>query len=104
MEFSDWIYEQYFKWRGTSRKSLSQYADYLGISHQTLSAWFNRTRLTPSNYAVIVAIAHKHPEIYRKLDLPLPYSEEIQQIAEAWDDLTESDKARILKIALRLKD
>ncbi len=47
MEFPDWIYNQYFKCRGDSRKSLSQYADFLGVSHQAVSAWFNRTRLMP---------------------------------------------------------
>ena len=104
MEFSDWLYNQYFKWRGDSRKSINQYASYLGISQPTLSAWFNRTRLTPSNYTLIVAIAHKHPEIYRILGLPLPYSEEIQQVAEIWDYLAESDKDRILEIALKPKD
>jgi len=104
MEFSDWIYNQYFKWRGDSRKTLTQYANFLGIPQPTLSAWFNRTRLMPSDYRVIVSIAHKHPDVYRALELPLPYSSEIQQIAEAWSHLAESDKARILEIALKPGD
>jgi predicted DNA-binding transcriptional regulator AlpA len=104
MEFSDWIYEQYYEWRGSSRSSINQYASYLGVSQSAIWNWIHHSRQAPSGYNVIAAIAHRYPEIYKILELPLPYSEEIQQIAEAWADLTESDRARILDIALKPKD
>jgi DNA-binding transcriptional regulator YiaG len=99
MEFKDWFYQKYTEWRGRSRRSWAGFAAYLGISQAIVSNWANDHRASPEGYQVIIAIAHQYPEIYRVLGLPVPYGDEVQQIAEAWPGLTNDVCLEILRIA-----
>jgi transcriptional regulator with XRE-family HTH domain len=99
MEFKDWFYQIFSEWRGNSRRSLAGFATHLGISQAIASNWVNDHRANPEGYQVITAIAHKYPEIYHVLYLPLAYGEEVQQFAEAWPSLKNDDRLEILRIA-----
>ena len=99
MEFKDWFYQKYTEWRGHSRRSLAGFAAHLGISQAIASNWVNGHRAGPEGYQVITAIARKYPEVYGVLVLPLPYGNEVQQIAEAWPGLMSDDRLEILRIA-----
>jgi DNA-binding transcriptional regulator YdaS (Cro superfamily) len=99
MEFKEWLYQNYSSWRGHSRKSVSGFASHLGISQFTVSRWMNGARTHPTDYKVIVALAHRYLEAYSVLDLPLPYGGDVQQLAEAWNDLLETEQQEILGLA-----
>jgi len=99
--FGDWIYQKFYEWRGQSRsnKYVSQFAEYLGLPQATISHWINGTRAKTTDYRTIVTLARRYPEIYRALGLPLPYGDEVQQIAEAWIGLADEKRSRILNIS-----
>jgi transcriptional regulator with XRE-family HTH domain len=98
--FGDWIYQKFYEWRGQSRsnKYASQFAGYIGIPKATTSHWINGTRANTADYRTIVILAHRYPEIYTVMGLPLPYCDEVQQIAEAWSGLANEKRSRILAI------
>jgi len=98
MEFKDWFYQKYVEWRGRSRGSLAGFAAHLGVSQAIVSNWANGHRAGPEGYQVITTIARKYPEVYGVLGLPMPYGNEVQQIAEAWPGLTSDDRLEILRI------
>jgi hypothetical protein len=99
--FGDWIYQKFYEWRGQSRanKYVSQFAEYLGLPQATTSHWINGTRANTTDYRTLVTLAHRYPEIYRALGLPLPYGDEVQQIAEAWIGLADEKRRQILTIS-----
>jgi transcriptional regulator with XRE-family HTH domain len=99
MEFKDWFYQKYTEWRGRSHRSLAEFAQHLGLSQAIASNWVNGQRSHPESYHVITALAYKYPEIYSVLDLPAPYGDDVQQLAEAWLTLTSDDHLKILRIA-----
>jgi DNA-binding transcriptional regulator YdaS (Cro superfamily) len=99
MEFADWMFHKYSSWRGGSRKSVSAFARHLGVSQFTVARWMNGTRASPDDYKVVVALAHRYPDAYRILGLPLPYGDEVQQLAEAWNDLGADEQIEVLDIA-----
>ncbi len=98
MEFKDWFYQKYVEWRGRSRGSLAGFAAHLGVSQAIVSNWANGHRVGPEGYQVITTIARKYPEVYGVLGLPMPYGNEVQQIAEAWSGLTNDVCLDILRI------
>ena len=71
MSFHSWINEKFLEWRGSTRRSVSEFSAYLGVSQPTVSAWLNRTRGQPTSNRIIAALADKlGPEIYSVLGMP----------------------------------
>ena len=71
--FVNWLQDKYVLWRGSSRASLTAYAEYLDLSPQLLSNWWNG-RLTrrpdPRSYNKLVKVYGT--EVYEVLGLTLP--------------------------------
>lgn len=76
MEFSDWINDKYYQWRGKSKKTVSDYAKELGIPQPRLSEWMKPQSMggkTPRNKKYISILYKKYgAEVYDVLDLPRP--------------------------------
>jgi transcriptional regulator with XRE-family HTH domain len=72
MEFKEYINNEYIKWRGNSRLTISDFARHLGVKQPTLDAWLNRGAVP--NYKMAEKISSKLPDVYSILGLPSPES------------------------------
>jgi transcriptional regulator with XRE-family HTH domain len=83
-KFSDWMTKKYIEWRGDTRRTVTDFADYVGVSQQTLSQWLNKDDVVPQAKNVTVLADRFGPEIYEVLGLPVPlYIQEIRAIPQA---------------------
>lgn len=57
--FQKWITEKYIEWRGKTRRNISDFAVYLGVSQPTVSAWINGTRGAPTSKRIINILINK---------------------------------------------
>lgn len=95
MEFSDWINAQFMKWQGNRRRTISEFAAYLGVKQLALSTWMKQEKASKPDYKNAVKIAEKlGPEIYDVLGLQpeLPTDEELKPIAELILSLPEDQR------------
>lgn len=124
MEFKDWISKKYTDWRGDTignEKSITQFANLLGINRSILTRYMNGTLKSP-RLENVVSIAKIYPEIYEILGisrpslllsietfLKLPESEQVAAISawnEASDDISSkgidpsSPEANLIRIEL----
>lgn len=92
-DFKVWINQAFFTWRGSSRKSVSDFARELKISQQVMNGWLNYGSI-PSNKNLI-ALAERFPEVYDVLGLPRPVlsSENTRLLFSAAKELSRSVKA-----------
>lgn len=64
--------QEYIKWRGSSRATVTEFADYLGISQSLLSQYMRKDGKKP-NPKNLIQIAQKlGPAVYDVLSLPHP--------------------------------
>jgi hypothetical protein len=76
MDWSEWINRKYIEFRGDSRKTISDYADYLGVSQPLLSQWMSPKPKKPtSQVSISKLVARYGVEVYEVLDLPVPPDE-----------------------------
>lgn len=79
-EFSEWITQKYIAWRGNAigqDRSISKFADLLGIRQNVLSAWMQKNGKTPRDQKNINAlIRHFGFEAYDALGLERPSDSE----------------------------
>jgi hypothetical protein len=72
MEFSEWITHKYIEWRGDAvgrERSVTGYAEYLGVTQQLLSGWMNGEFKPAQKNAE--KIANKvGGEVYEVLEIP----------------------------------
>lgn len=98
----EWLEAQYLQWRlqdVTNRRSVRQFAQWLGIPTPTLNNWINGNRMP--NKQSIARLAEKlGPEIYDVLGQPRP-DPRLQQIIEGWSKLSERDRNQIAEQAAR---
>lgn len=59
-DFHPWINQKYIEWRGNSRGTVSEFADYLDISQSTVSAWINGSRGKPETQKIINKLVDKY--------------------------------------------
>jgi hypothetical protein len=72
MAFSDWINQKYIEWRGTTRGTVTEFAeDYIGVKQSIMSQWMRPNGKKP-NAKSIGILAQRYPEVYDILDLPRP--------------------------------
>lgn len=71
VEFKDWITQEYIKWRGNAighERSISDFAEYIGISQPLMVKWMNGGKPSTDNQ---VLIAEKlGVEVYEVLEIP----------------------------------
>ena len=76
MEWTDWINRKYIEWRGDSRKTISQFADYVGVSQSLMSQWMSPNPKKPtSQVSISKLVAIYGIEVYEVLGLPVPAEE-----------------------------
>jgi transcriptional regulator with XRE-family HTH domain len=76
MDWSEWINRKYIEFRGDSRKTISDYAEYLGVSQPLLSQWMGPKPKKPTSQVSISKLAAKYGvEVYEVLGLPVPADE-----------------------------
>lgn len=99
MNFPAFLEKQYLAWqqRAGKRKSLEEFANYLGISQPLLSLWMNGRRKPGTDNIELLANIFG-PEIYDSLDLPRP-DPDLQIIMHLWPLLPEGTRQDIRKQA-----
>lgn len=108
MTFHDWFERKYHEWRGDTRKSMSQFAAYLGVSQATVSAWLNGTRRQPNTPKMAATLAAKlGPEIYDLLGRTRPTDRQDPALTE-WTAIfvlaSLEKRAHLLETARRVAD
>jgi transcriptional regulator with XRE-family HTH domain len=84
--FSDWITKKYLNWQAEvgKRKTIDDFAAYLGISRPLLNMWMNgdKPRPGPANIKLLAEIYGN--EVYDAVGIPRPnpYLEKINQVFE----------------------
>lgn len=95
-KFSEWITQKFLQWQNTEgkRKTLEEFAAYIGTSRPLLNMWMNGTKPRPGienikNFAEIFG-----DEIYDVLEMPRPnpYKKNIDRV---WDFLPEDFQKRL---------
>ena len=62
MEFWEWIEGKFVQWRGPTRATVQEYADYLGVSQSLLSQWMKKKGKVPRGKKQIDALVSKYPD------------------------------------------
>jgi transcriptional regulator with XRE-family HTH domain len=95
MEFKQWLEMKYLNWQhdNGSRKTVLEFAEYLGSTQQTVSGWMNGTRKPQGEN--IELLAHKLGiEVYDVLGLPRP-DRDLFYLQSIWDSLSTEERRRI---------
>ena len=95
MKFNQWLEQQYLDWEHQSgrRKTLQQFADYLGISSSLLSHYLSGSREPAAEN--LDKIADKlGDEVYDVLERPRP-DPILRNVIRKWGKLSDEQKARI---------
>jgi len=86
--FRQFLEIQFLEWqqRSGGRKTVFQFAEYLGVKQQTVSNWWNETRM-PQGENVRKIAEKLGVEVYDVLGLPRP-DPDLFYIQGVWDELT----------------
>lgn len=87
VEFHNWITRKYVEWRGSAighERSISEFAEYIGVSQQLMSGWMKPGGMVPRSQKSInkLVAVYGAAEVYEALGLDAPKSqdEELRQI------------------------
>lgn len=72
MEFVTWINQVFSNWRGSSRRTVSDFAKFIGVKQPVMSDWLNGKIKSPPSSESISKIADKFPEVYQILGMSIP--------------------------------
>lgn len=99
MEFNEWINAQFMKWQGKKRRTISEFAIYLGVKQPALSMWMKEEKGSKPDYKNAAKIATRlGPEVFEILGLPppdLPTDEQLRPIAELILQFPEKERLEI---------
>ena len=95
MTFPKWLEQRFLAWQNQQgmRKTLDEFAAYLGVGRQILSAWLNGTR-SPSPESLRLLAAKLGPEVYDALDLERP-DPDLAFITQQWDNLDQATRRKL---------
>ncbi len=103
-KFADYLYDEFRKWEGRSKRksSLSAFARYLGIPQASLSMYMSDSRL-PEEENIDKLAAKLGPQIYDILGKPrrMPDDPRLRQIANSWHLLTDEQREELLQMTLK---
>jgi transcriptional regulator with XRE-family HTH domain len=99
LEFRQWLELKFLEWQRNQggRKTVLQFADYLGVSQQTVSSWWNSPKIPQGDN--IRKLADKLGlEVYDVLGLerPDPF---LHYLIKQWEKLPEEAQDALLEIA-----
>ncbi len=72
MEFWEWMTKKYIEWRADSRRTISEFAKYVGVSQPVMSDWMKRDGKKPGAKNVSLIASKLGIEVYDILALPRP--------------------------------
>lgn len=71
--FITFIRSKFYEWRGETDRNWSQFADYIGVSQQTMNSWKNGNfKQAPKQENQQALFNHYGPEAYTALGIPVP--------------------------------
>lgn len=77
-KFQEFIQDKFAEWRGRGRETLVDFANYIGVSQQVMSNWYNgRIKRSPEADTYSHLIKKYGVEVYDVLGLPRPSEEEV---------------------------
>ena len=84
MDFSGWITQKYIEWQAEhgARKTINDFAEYIGVSQQTISVWMNG-KGTPSGKNLGKISSRLGYEVYDVMDIPRPMPQDLDPSIEA---------------------
>lgn len=88
MTFSQFLELKFLEWQRQQggRKTVKEFAEYLGVSQSTVSTWWNNNR-KPEGENLIKLAVKLGLEVYDVLGKPRP-DEHLYQILSGWDEYT----------------
>lgn len=106
MNFPQWFEKQFLEWqlKEGGRKTVHEFAAFLGVSQPTVSTWLNGTREPTGKNVDKIAEKLDH-EVYEILGLRTPkiYNDpQLAQLLATYEQATAEQKAELLRQALRL--
>lgn len=95
VKFPEYIEKKYLEWQNQEgkRKSIEEFAMYLGVSQPALSHWMSGNR-TPSVSTIQLLADIFGDEVYDVLDLPRP-NPYLQIVKRRWEFLDEDTQRQI---------
>lgn len=92
MKFRQFLEMKFLEWQQESggRKTVLEFAKYLGVSQQTVSNWWNNTRV-PEGANVQKLARVLGLEVYDVLNLPRP-DEHLHYVQKLWDHLSPEER------------
>jgi transcriptional regulator with XRE-family HTH domain len=87
MTFPDFLERKFLEWqqRQGKRKTIVEFANYLGVSQAVISMWLNGSR-KPNQASIQLLAKTFGAEVYDALGLPRP-NENLFYIQQNWDEL-----------------
>ena len=69
----EYINQKFFEWRGNTRKTITEFAEWFGMSQGQLSQYMRRNGRIPTGQTVVNRFAKRLGiEVYEVLDIPVP--------------------------------
>lgn len=101
--FSIYFAKRYDEWQKTrtSRRTLSDFADWLGVDKAVLSNWYNAKRI-PTGPSVTLLVSKLGPTVYDALGLQRP-DPMLQMLTVIAGDLSEDSKNKLIKLGKELQ-
>lgn len=97
MEFGKWLNKKFSDWRGETRKGVTDFAAYIGVSHPVMSNWLNGKSKKPPSPENIGKLADKYPDVYDVLGLPRPQAAiDVHSIAAVLSKLPPGEAERFV--------
>jgi len=87
MAFKQFLEMKFLAWQQNvgARKTVKQFAEYIGVGQTTISGWWNENR-KPEGDNLIKLANRFGDEVYDALGLPRP-NENLSYLQRIWDDL-----------------
>ena len=102
-EFAEWLEGKYIAWMNETgrRRTLTEFAEYLGVGQPLLSQWLNG-RYLPGMKNVSKLAARLGPEVYDLLGLQRP-DPDIHRLVSLFGEMDEQGKQDLLQAAEQIK-
>lgn len=108
MEFQKWLLNKYLDWQAEQGRPRTEvdFAEYLGVKQQSLSAWL-RGYYQPRGYLAVKALVAKYgQEVYTALGVESPFPVELEEsmarLAKALEGMPDYYKEVLFEAAERL--
>lgn len=104
MKFPQFLEYKFLEWqqREGGRKTVRQFAAYIGVSAASISTWWNENR-TPEGDNVRKLADKLGIEVYDALGIPRP-DEDLLYITQNWQNYTEEEKQQLRGMAAALRE